>query len=409
MKKHSYSIFLLALIFAACQVTNITQTSLPISESPPSSLQTKTKEALIPTPDNMKTFTPTFFQEMTDTPEPTNTSQPSITPHSTIEPSINNNPGDLYETVFSILVGQGGLIQYRGGNIPDMEITGPNAIAVLPDDSFLIADLIANRLLHIAKTGVLLNIIALHDLGIVNVTDMRVSGNEIYLLEVSLEFSPPRYRVNRISLDGTLLAYYDIPNGFHIENGLTGIAIDCEGDINLEMNGGGYVYRLRNIQNKSKPADLTNGLFCNDKWYRVNNPGPQKSPNIIAGEIEYKTQFTTGFGSLSVLGVFQDGSLYIKREDVVSDKVIKVDQTVHFISGDLTTQGVARVPLSEYYYPIMRNVAINPRGEVYALLPRQNSLDIIHLNFYKNIAPLLTGAVVPQINVSTSESYPAPN
>jgi len=84
----------------------------------------------------------------------------------------------------------------------------------------------------------------------------------------------------------------------------------------------------------------------------------------------------------------------------VNDAVIHVDSTIHFTSADGTIQAVARIPESERFYYIMRNIAINSKREVFVLLPRRNSIDILRLNFYKNIPPLVPAAVSPQISIS---------
>lgn len=147
-----------------------------------------------------------------------------------------------------------------------MEITGPDAIAVLPDDTFMIADLIANRLLHYDKAGNLLDKIELDNLGIVNVADLRARGYDLFLLEISLNFSPPRYRVNQLSLNGKLIASYDILENFGIDQGLTGIAIDCDGSVLVELEGGFNLYRLQDIQNNAAMA-TPSGYYCNNKFF----------------------------------------------------------------------------------------------------------------------------------------------
>jgi hypothetical protein len=318
-------------------------------------------------------------------------------------PIIHEQLGDLYTTIFSVPVGGESIIKYRGGDNPDMEITGPDAIAVLPDDSFMIADLIANRLLHYDRAGNLLNKIELYDLGIVNVADLRVRGAELFLLEISLDFSPPRYRVHHLTVDGMLLASEEIPEGFHIENGLTGIAIDCEDQIVLEIAGGSYLYRLEDIQRNPNLMNVPNGYHCNDKLFRVVNSGPQKPPVITTGDVTYETLLTIGFGGFHILEMFQDGSFYVLREDVVNDQVIKVDQTVHYLGADMVSQGAARVPLSEVYYYIMRNIAVNAKGEVFVLLPRRDSLDVVQLNFYENLGPLPPSSITPQITITITK------
>lgn len=318
-------------------------------------------------------------------------------------PVIQEQPGPLYTTLFSIPVGEGKTIQYRGGNDPDTEINGPNAIAVLPDDSFVIADLVANRLLHFDNSGNLLGTIELDDLGIANVADLRVQGDELFLLEISLDFSPPRYRVNQLSFDGKLIASHEIPEGFHIEDGLTGIAIDCEGQIVLELGNGFYLHRLQDVQNNSGTAGIPNGYACHNRLYQIAHSNKQSPAMIVAGNIRYETALTTGLGGLTLLKVFDDGSLYTLREDVINNQIIQVDLTVHYTSADGMSQGMARVPRAEAYYYVMRSIVISSKGEAFVLLPRRNSVEVVRLNFYQHLEPFEANAVVPQLTVSTRQ------
>ena len=317
-------------------------------------------------------------------------------------PVIHKELGDLYTTIFSIPVGGDSAVHYRGGNNPDMEITGPNAIAVLPDDTFVIADLIAIRLLHYDKVGNLLDQIELDDLGIVNIADLRTRGYDLFLLEISLDFSPPRFRVNQLSLDGKLINSYDIPERYGINYGLTGIAIDCDGSVLVELEGGFYLYRLQDILNNAAIA-TPSGYYCNNKYFRIVNSGAPYHRTMMAGDVGYETQLTTDFGGLRLLNVFQDGSFYVFREDVVDDPIVQVDLTLHFIGADMVSQGMARIPLTEAYYYIMRNTVANAKGEVFVLLPRRDSLDVVRLNFYQSLEPLPPSSVVPQITISTSQ------
>ncbi|MFZ6030378.1 MAG: hypothetical protein ACOYYS_21935 [Chloroflexota bacterium] len=402
MKQHFYFVVLFILVLSACQGADATSTSTPLVPTFPKPMLTSTKTERTPTsivvePTSSVTVSPTAA------PSPVPTSTPNATLSPMGLPVIHDQPGELYTTVFSIPVGGDSIIQYRGADNPDMEITGPDAIAILPDDTFMIADLIANRLLHYDEAGNLLDTIELYDLGIVNVADLRISGDKLFLLEISLDFSPPRYRVNQLSFDGKLLAYNEIPEGFHIEGGLTGIAIDCEGQVVLEIAGGSDMYRLEVIQNNSDMMSTPNGYYCNNVLYRVVNSF-QQPPMVMAGNVVFETQLTTGFGGLTLLNIFEDGSVYLLRDDVVDDPIVKVDQTVHYISADMVHQGVARVPLSEAYYYIMRNIVANTKkGEVFVLLPRNDSLDVVRLNFYQSLEPLPPSTVIPQITVSASQ------
>ena len=400
MVKDLFLYLLVILILASCNSTNSTNQNTPIVGLTqgvtiiPSRTAAETVANAL-----MVTTTPSFPTLPPATPNPT--ANPSSTTSSDHQPFIFEQPGEGYEVLFSIPVGQNNFIQYE---IRTQTIEGPNAIAVLPDDSILIADPVGDRLLRYDQAGSLLKTIELDDLGIGYVKDIRVAGGEIFLLETSYQ----KYRVHRITEEGSLIASEEIPFQFPVdtnnsentlEGGLTGIAIDCHGRVILEVTGGSNLLPLSEVQNQPDPTNIQQGLLCNGKHYYVSTSGPWMDPQVSAGDRLYQTQLTYGLGGLNFLDVFQGDGIYLVHDDVVTDPVITVDQTVHYIGEDGNVQGVARVPLSEFYYPIMHNTAINPDGEVFAILPRSDSLDIVRLNFYQELDPLIPGAKKPQITL----------
>jgi hypothetical protein len=267
----------------------------------------------------------------------------------------------------------------------------------------MIADPVSEHVLHFDPEGRLLDSIDTKNLGIGHVADMRLKGNELFLLEMSYE----KYRVHRLTLEGALIAIESIPHRFPIGDGytlefsLTGIAVDCEGNILLEVMDSSILYRLADVQSQADPSKVSSGYSCNGKRYWVINhtytPGSNQSPRVIAGDIIYETRLTGGLGSFWFLDIFQDGSFYLKRNDGVSSRSFELDQTIHYVDSDGTVQGVARVPLSEFYYYVMRSMAISHKGEVFVLLPRPEVVDIVRLNFYKQLEPLIPGATIPEI------------
>jgi len=331
-------------------------------------------------------------------------SQPQLssTPSSPPPIVIENYSDILYETVFTIPVGEAG-VAYRGVDMPGMEITGPDALAILSDMSVVVADLIGNRLLSYDSKGKLLEAVDLYSQEIVNIWDLRTFKDELILLEISLNISPERYRVNRLSANGRLIAAYDIPRGYHLQDGLTGIAVDCEGQILLEMKSGYKYYRLVDSAGNLNFSDTNNDYLCSGKSYRVVGSDIGKPAKLAAGNVELETQFTVGLGGLRLLGVLADGSVYVVREDVVAKQpMITVDQTVHYMSADGLQLGVARVPIAEAYYYVMRNLAVGPDGYVYALLPRPDAVHIVRLKLFRSIAPLVPNAVAPLVTRSSA-------
>ncbi len=234
---------------------------------------------------------------------------------------------------------------------------------------------------------------------------MRVKGSEIFLLETSYQ----RYNVHHLSLDGALISRDEIPYLFPIdaqdqdlrlENGLTGIAIDCEDNVILEVAGGSGLLPLSEVQRRSDFDSITQGYSCGGKRYQVISTNPLQIPQISAGNVIYETSLTNGLGGLSFLDVLPDGGFYLVRSDVLDDPIFRVDTSVHYVGADGIVKGAARIPNSEFYIYPNRIMAISPKGEVFVLLPQLHSVDILRLNFYSQIEPLVPGAAIPQIIIA---------
>lgn len=400
MAKNLYFIFFIMLLLAACYVPAAPPITTPKLVASPESNATSTQAENPETPATLpKTTSSSTYTPYTP---PNGISTPTVTPFFSVQPIIHEQSGEMFETIFKIPIGAYSIINYLGGDTTG--INGPNAIAVLPDDSIIIADPVGNRLIYYDQAGSLLNTVELNDLGIKTVVDLRAKDSKLFLLETGQGPDPQRSQVHQLSQEGKLIDSYEIPyqfpvgNDLTLDNVLTGITIDCDGTILLEVAGGSELYHLTDIQTQPDLANVTNGYRCNDELYRVVNPGPKQVPKILAGDATYETRLTTGLGGFSLLDVYPAGNFFVMRNDIVSDSVIQVDQTIHYIGADGVIQGVARIPLTEYYYPVMRKAAISQKGDVFVLLPRPDSIDIIRLNFYKRIEPLIPNAEAPIIS-----------
>ena len=393
-----FTALLITLVFlSACKPT--TSEPIPLVDTP---MNAEVQSTKIVTPEPEQTITPNIISTVTT--QPTNT----IAPVPSLNVSASNQTGPLYDLSFSIPVGKGG-VRYQGVGVERMEITGPNALAALPDGRFIIADPLDNRLLYYKPDGNFEKAIDLFTLGIVNVSDLQVAANWLFVKEISFDISPTRYRVNKLSVEGELIASYDIPAEYRLADNLPGIIVDGDGRLllDIEMVGipPGFKYHLPSnviqlVDSQGNWSPIaTDGLRYNERifhHYDATISGNQNA--VIAGDIRVETALTLGFGGLRILGVLPDGRFFLTREDVVQDSpVIEVDQTVHFISFDGVQLGVARYPLSERLYYVERNITLGPDGCVYALLPREKSLDVLRLNLYNNLNPLIPGAAEPLV------------
>jgi hypothetical protein len=167
----------------------------------------------------------------------------------------------------------------------------------------------------------------------------------------------------------------------------------------LEVAGGYKLFLLSDVQNQLNPDNVTQGYFCDGKRYRVTATDTFQPPKISAGDLTYGTQPTNHFCGLGFLDVLPDGSFYLVRSDVVNESKIRVDTTIHYIGADGVIKGAARIPNSEFYIYVEHSMAINSKGEVFVLLPRLHSVDVLHLNFYRQLEPLIPSAAIPQITI----------
>ncbi len=405
MNTKLYFLTLIALFLVSCQTTGIvfTDTPTPVLNQAPTLIpippSTAAPTTILPTsealPLTATLLAPTAIIPTTSPIPPTLISTPII------QPVVKAGAGAPFEKIFTIPEGGNNPVKYfRGAG----GVEGPNAIGVLPDGSFLIADPMGNQLLHFGISGQLLNTNKLQELGIKNVLDMRIKGNDLYLLETSYE----NYKVHHLTIDGDLLSSEEIPSQFPVysrytlESVLTGIAVDCEKNVVLELKNGRELYPLAWFQNHPDLTGAVQGYSCNNINYWIESLSP---PRISAGDQVYETRLTTQFGSLNILDIFPDGRAYIVRSDLLSDQPgSQRDMTIHYIvSGEDINLGVARVMPPEFYYPVMRSMAVGPDGEVYALMPMADSIDIVRLNFYTNLEPLVPGAAAPQITISPNK------
>jgi hypothetical protein len=139
-------------------------------------------------------------------------------------------------------------------------------------------------------------------------------------------------------------------------------------------------------------------------------PGPcGANASLTFGDARFETGRTLD-SALDVLEANPDGSFYAVRGDILADSpALLSDQTIHFINAAGEPLGVARYPLSEWYFHLTEYLAVGPDGNVYALITRQNSVDVLRLNFYRQLDPLVPGAAEPAITGAALEAAPGPN
>jgi hypothetical protein len=374
-------LFSLALFLPACTST---QPAEPLPTPASQIMDTTTPEPTLanthtPSPPAAPTFASSLTPQGLDLPAPAPEAGPPLI-------QVQAGSGPNYELVFSVPVGEGS-VQYRGQSAPEGLVEGPNALGVFADGSFGLADPASGSLVRLSPAGELLNLVELRAVGIHMLSGFATSINDFLVLEAGFGPEPQVYRIYRVTQDGEVTATYDLPDWARLESGLTGISAWQTGEVYLELGGNrAYLFVTKEGELAAQPvvAPLEPGMI---RW---------QPPD---GEQAYRleTRLTFALGGLRLLSANLDGSFFVIREDLIDQEIISVDQTVHFMNELGEQVGVARMPQDESLYYAPGALASGPDGQVYGLVPRQDSLDIVRLIFYEQLDALRPEAAIPHV------------
>jgi hypothetical protein len=300
------------------------------------------------------------------------------------------NSGTVLEKVFTIPVGEDG-VHYEGER-PEMLAWGPAALAIAPDGSFWIADTAGNRLLHYSAKGKALDTINLTDHQVVGVGDLEITASDILVLDIAAVIP----RVLRLSLDGELLASYEVPQDLRLANGLSGIAVGDHNEVLIEREGGASVSQL--VDAGGKIATVALDSYTHGGWLYTASPADLTAVDAARGYVivdnkHIEVDVAHSLGGLSLLQVNAAGDFYVVVDEVViADSGVQVDQTVRHYGAAGELLGLTRVPLDEQYTYVAHGLAVSPDGGVYALITRPDHVEVRRLRFSRGLKPILPAA-----------------
>jgi hypothetical protein len=285
--------------------------------------------------------------------------------------------GKDYEIVVSLPVGGADGVNYANVGIPEIEVTGPASFTITRDGSFLIADTSTSRILFVSQESTVRAISVPDARGIV---DLAVAKNGDVL---TLDFGQDA--IHRVKPDGAV-ERISLPTDAR-SNGLTGIAVTKTGEIVLEQKGGSKLVNLKGAQIRSQEL--------HDKEVSVSLPNLTNTDSgrghgeILMGDKAIAVDVPNTLVGLQVLGLDQAGGVFISVDELVSFPAIAIDETIRHYDKAGELIGIARVPLTERFTYTQRGVVVGDDGNVYAMVPRPDRLDVVRLLFKKAIPPIL--------------------
>lgn len=280
---------------------------------------------------------------------------------------------DVATLPFSVEVGEDGVTYDLDGSPP----SGPTSFALLDNGSVVIADTMAvergePRLLHYDRTGEPLAVIDLADEEVAAIVDVVTDGSQLAILDVLVEIN--RYRVLTINVAGDVAAMIDIPQGFWLENGLTGLAWDDSG-ILLEFEFGARYARL------SESGDLESPIIPVFDGISIElSPGSGRTTEITTNRAAFSVERATDLGGATLLGIAPDGSIVVVVDEVdMSGDVIAVTRRVqHYsVAGEFLTESV--IDAADQFLDIQRPFELDATGTVLYLQALPESVAVVPL------------------------------
>ena len=280
-------------------------------------------------------------------------------------------------------------VAYASGEPP----SGPNAIAVAPDGTVWITDTEAvrlgtPRLLQIGCNGPPGTVIDLAPHQVASVVDVKADGQGVWIADFNL--NQDVHRVLRLDKTGDIIAEYEIPEGFRLFDGFTGLELGHDGSLLLEKIGI-ETYGFVSADGASFNPPTPWSWVSQDRQVTLQNPERLGSNEgaVTIGDVTIPIVTTHALGGIAWLGDSPDGSIFVVVTELYDGPVLEVDETVWRLSPEGEVTDKARVPVAERYLYLEHPLAVTPQGEVMLMLALEDELVVKRLEFVPGLQPIL--------------------
>jgi hypothetical protein len=226
---------------------------------------------------------------------------------------------------------------------------------------------------------------------VISVTDIEVEGDNLLVLDTAAM----RLAVHRLTMDGTLVQSYPIPKT--LWEGVNGIHIGPRGEVYVVIEGA-HPFQLTDQTGAPLTTLRSTAGFEDAEGRTYSTRGadwsvdPHTGGFLVhgrSGDVQRITiQVPHTLGGLRYLQTGRHGSFFIVVEELFYDGTIHVDQTVHRYDSEGNLLGVARIPLNDFYVPVENGIAVGLDGNIYALVPKQDRVEIQRLTFGPKLKPI---------------------
>jgi len=293
------------------------------------------------------------------------------------------------EILFSLTIGED--INYAGGG-EELLLWGPAAIAVGGDNTVWIADALGHRALGFSMSGKPIHTIDLSD-RVVGIGDMETAGDQLVVLDIAAR--DPQVVV--IDTDtGATVGELAIPQEADLSHGLSGIAVQADGSVVAELEGGLTLVTL-GVPGGARTVDSykTPSADIRIDGTGTGIPGLGEESAVSINHQTVSLPVNNFPGTVQLVGATESlVALSVDEITYTGEGSILVDQTIRVFDREGQQVGVARLPLADFVVAVAEPVAMSPSGDIIALLPRADRLDVVALPLGVSLDPVLPAAAL---------------
>lgn len=287
--------------------------------------------------------------------------------------------------LFSIPLGSDGIGISVGR--PEEMSWGPAAMTIDADGAVWIADTVGRRVLAYTKTGALLGVIDLADRAI-GIGDLAVDTDRVAILDIA---SPSAAVLLVDRSTGATLNRLTVPASAGLASGLSGVG-EADGEFFLEYYGGTQTAPLAsgkvdgNAIAEGRPS--SRGRFVVEAR---SNPSKLRSTAWLRyGEETITIGVDHYLAGLALVGE-QPSTFDVSVDELTQtvDGTVRVDSTVRRFTVDGRQVGTGRIPIADRSTYVANGIASDRVGDVLALVPRTDRVDVVRISIMLSVAPIL--------------------
>ena len=134
--------------------------------------------------------------------------------------------------------------------------------------------------------------------------DVAVDADDVYVLDVFPEVN--RFRVLQLTHDGRELGSYDLPEGYRTADGLTGMAVEDDGAVLLELAGGAQLVELLDADGRHRLA-ARDAYRVHGREYSVEHSDKMFAPaTVVADGVRVGVDTDHGTRAVQFVGATAD-------------------------------------------------------------------------------------------------------